>query len=82
MKVIWLPDYNGFEVRQFREYIGLGVGKYTSKLCTNLGWEERPYPKNNSNAPLSGELLKEIDNVRKVGSSPGSLASWKEFGFN
>lgn len=25
-------DYNGFEVHQFKEYIGLGVGKYIMKL--------------------------------------------------
>ena len=77
-------DYNGFEVHQFKEYIGLGVGKYIAKLCATLGWEERPNPKNNSNAPLSGEILKEIDVAGKgpVGTSPEGLSIRKEFGFN
>ncbi|GFH55451.1 hypothetical protein CTEN210_11927 [Chaetoceros tenuissimus] len=77
-------DYNGFEVHQFREYIALGVGKYISKLCATLGWEERPRPKNLSTAPLTGDLLKEIDSAAKgpVGSSPEGLALRKEFGFN
>ncbi|GFH62115.1 hypothetical protein CTEN210_18591 [Chaetoceros tenuissimus] len=39
-------DYNGFEVHQFKKYIGLNVGKFIMKLCATLGWEERPHSKN------------------------------------
>lgn len=77
-------DYNGFEVHQFKEYIGLDIGKYILKLCATLGWEDRPRSKNLSTAPLTDQLLKEIDNAGRgrVGSSPEGLELRKEFGFN
>ena len=77
-------DYNRFEIHQFREYIGLGVTKYISKLCATMGWEEQPGEKNKSNDTLSGEILKETDATGKgpVGTSTEGLSIRKEFGFN
>ena len=75
--------FNGLEIDQTRDYIGIGVAKYITKIYTNHGWKADTFSKK-PKAPLSESLAKEIIESEKgpLSKSPASIALQTEMGFS
>ena len=52
--------YNGIEIEQRREYIGIKVAVYIEKLCDNHGWKNMNFSKSKPSAPLTEAMAKTI----------------------
>ena len=66
-----------------RDYIGMGVKKYITKVYTNHGWKADTFLKE-PKAPLSESLAKEIIESEKgpLSKSPAAVALQTEMGFS
>lgn len=75
--------FNGLEIEQTRDYIGIGVEKYIVKVYTDHGWDAENISKK-PKAPLSELLAKEIIESDKgpQSKSPAAIALQNEMGFS